>query len=206
MSNVSFPVFYIPFGECSIANFDFTELKKDTRWVKGASQNMYGNDYTEDRYKILDSYPELKRLILSNFFKYTNEIGVNTNFILTTSWLTQCRKGETIASHCHKNCEFSGILYYDDDYTDQPPLIFANPLPRLTQFQPSPGSGETTGYTNHWNRYPEKGLLLFWPAYIEHSMMAKKTDKPRRSLAFNFSPIGLWGNADSTMSTSWLSS
>ena len=68
MSNVSFPVFYIPFGECSIANFDFTELKKDTRWVKGASQNMYGNDYTEDRYKILDSYPELKRLILSNFF------------------------------------------------------------------------------------------------------------------------------------------
>lgn len=210
MSNVSFPVFFIPFAEFKL-DFDFTELQKDDRWIKGTAQRenfgRYDTEMYPDRYRILDKYPQLSRLILSKFFQYTNEIGIDTDFVLTTSWLTKCEKGDTIAGHAHKNCEFSGILYYDDDYTNQPPLLFSNPILRcFTTFAPAPDSGLTTGYTNDWNRLPESGLLLFWPSYIAHSMYAKETSKPRRSLAFNFAPRGDWGHGDSTMNTSWLSS
>ena len=55
MSNVSFPVFFIPFAEFKL-DFDFTELQKDERWIKGTAQRenfgRYDTEMYPDRYRI----------------------------------------------------------------------------------------------------------------------------------------------------------
>lgn len=190
----SYPVFYIPFGEYFLNDYDYTELKKDTR-----SQASYG-----ECIRILDDYPNLEQKITELFWDYLKEIGFTAYFRMTTSWLTKINKGESIKAHSHKNCEFSGVLYYDDDYTDQTPLHFANPLINLTQFHDA--GAKPTGYTNDWTLEPEKNLLIFFPSYISHYSEVSKSDKPRRSLAFNFAPSGTYGAGDSTMNTRWLNS
>ena len=111
-------------------------------------------------------------------------------------------KGDSITGHSHKNCEFSGILYFDkqENYENQPPLTFENPLRKMTMYQTS-NMAVINGYQSDWSRSPEEGLILFWPAYISHSCETKTerwSDKNRRSLAFNFTPTGFYGTADST--------
>lgn len=189
----SIPIFYIPFGIYSLP-YDYTELKKDNR-----SRGVYG-----ECIRILDDYPDLAERILEKFLQYTKDIGFTNNFVMTTSWLAKLNQGDSIPSHNHKNCEFSGVLYYDDDYQGHPPLRFANPLKDLTQFLDD--NAKPTGYMNDWALNPEKNVLVFFPSYISHYAEANQIDKPRRSLAFNFAPTGTYGAADSTMNTQWLSS
>ena len=201
----SLPVFYIPFGVYYLeSEYDYAELKKDKRFTTGHSQ-VISNAGISKRYSscinILDDYPNLSKKILDLFHTYIREIGMTANFILTTSWLVEVNKGDFIHTHKHKNCEFSGVLYYDDDYTDQAPLEFVNPLTDYTAFRDT--KAKYNGYTHDWEIPPEKNLIVFFPSYIEHYGDKNPTDKPRRSLAFNFAPTGRFGTGDSTMDTQW---
>ena len=214
LTSVSFPVFFIPFGEEKITDYDFTKLREDERWAPSTSQadrhNIGAPFYSNQIFRILEDYPKLERKIMMKFYKYMNELGISDQFQLTTSWLTNVGKGDSITGHSHKNCEFSGILYFDkqENYENQPPLTFENPLRRMTMYQTS-NMAVINGYQSDWSRSPEEGLILFWPAYISHSCETKTerwSDKNRRSLAFNFTPTGFYGTADSTMDIRWLSS
>ena len=214
LTSVSFPVFFIPFGEEKITDYDFTKLRDDERWAPSTSQadrhNIGAPFYSNQIFRILEDYPKLERKIMMKFYKYLNELGISDQFQLTTSWLTNVGKGDSITGHSHKNCEFSGILYFDkqENYENQPPLTFENPLRRMTMYQTS-NMAVINGYQSDWSRSPEEGLILFWPAYISHSCETKTerwSDKNRRSLAFNFTPTGFYGTADSTMDVRWLGS
>ena len=45
--------------------------------------------------RILESYPEIKKILLDHFISFSDGIlGLNCNFEITTSWLTKCEKGE----------------------------------------------------------------------------------------------------------------
>ena len=204
----SIPVFYIPFGVYYLeSEYDYTELKKDKRFTEGHSE-VINNSGIRHKYShctnILNDYPNLAKKILDLFHTYMREVGITTNFSLTTSWLVEVNKGDFIHTHKHKNCEFSGVLYYDDDYTDQAPLEFANPLFDLTSFHDT--NARYNGYTHDWQLPPEKNLIVFFPSYINHYGNRNTTDKPRRSLAFNLAPSGKYGAGDSTMDTRWLNS
>ena len=214
LTSVSFPVFFIPFGEEKITDYDFSKLREDERWAPSTSQadrhNIGAPFYSNQIFRILEDYPKLERKIMMKFYKYMNELGISDQFQLTTSWLTNVGKGDSITGHSHKNCEFSGILYFDkqENYENQPPLTFENPLRKMTMYQTS-NMAVINGYQSDWSRSPEEGLILFWPAYISHSCETKTerwSDKNRRSLAFNFTPTGFYGTADSTMDVRGLSS
>ena len=57
-----------------------------------------------------------------------------------------------------------------------------------------------------WDIKPKKNMLIFFPSYLEHSILDNKSKRPRHSLAFNLIPIGKYGSSDSTYDTDWFKS
>ena len=49
----------------------------------------------------------------------------------------------------------------------------------------------------------KKNMVIFFPSYLEHSILNNTSKKPRHSLAFNLIPFGKYGVGDSTYNTEW---
>ena len=217
MSRKNYPVFYIPFGEDKLDSSFCKILQEDTRAVMNASQTeRLGINHQEQeaadskKFRILETYPVIRDILESKFNQFAADLGMaNDNghkalHKITSSWLTKLDQGDTIYMHNHNNCEWSGIVYFDDDYTNQPSLLFLNPLRQFTTYL---AEVPARGYSTDWTRQPEPGLILFFPSWLMHGCVESvSTNKPRRSIAFNMMPVGAYGGADSSMDTSWLSS
>ena len=206
MSKKNYPVFYIPFGEDILESSFCNILQKDQRQVMSGAQADKHNKTSDikSRLRILETYPLIRDILTKKFTEFAKDLGINSSFKITSSWLTQLNHGDTIQIHNHKNCEWSGIIYFDDDYTDQPPLMFKNPLREFCSYVHEPLA---IGYSTDWQRNPEPGLILFFPSFLYHGCReVVRSDKSRKSLAFNIIPVGSYGAADSSMDTSWLNS
>ena len=79
--------------------------------------------------RILEKFPKTKSILLKYVNKVLNEImPYDANFDITTSWLTETKKGQQCQVHNHKNCFWSGVYYYDDTYDKEAgKLVFFNP-------------------------------------------------------------------------------
>lgn len=218
MSTMSrnYPVFYIPFGEDKLDSSSCKILQEDNRAVLNQAQvDQYGidqksqQDFDRKKFRILETYPLIRDILEAKFNQFVEDLGMaheNGKALhkITSSWLTRLDQGDTIHMHNHNNCEWSGVVYFDDDYTDQPPLLFLNPLRQFTTYL---SEVPARGFSADWQRQPESGLILFFPSWIFHGCtQSVSTNKPRRSIAFNIMPVGAYGADDSSMDTSWLSS
>ena len=223
MSRKNYPVFYIPVGEDRLDYKYCKILQKETRSILSTSQREVQDPhhleiYDESKWRILEDYPEIKRILDDKFTDFAEDLGIGTyakegskledwtptraRFRITTSWVTDLKKGDFVQMHNHTNNEWSGIVYFDDDYTDQPPLTFKNPLRIFSSYSPE---RPAIGLSTDWQRVPEPCLILFWQSYLHHGVdSVSRSDKPRRSLAFNIMPVGPYGDADSSMDTRWL--
>lgn len=185
-------------------DWDFSKLRKNTNTRISNKMMFDGHQGQDSSYskalRVLQEYPELKSDILDKFHDFMMSIGINQNFCITTSWITQVGKGDGCFIHRHKNCAYSGLLYFDEDYTNAAPLELKNPLIHmdsyLFEFADNPFRG-------HFQVQPETGLLIIFPSYIEH-VVTNNQSLLRKSLAFNFHPIGFIGFGDSSLNTRWL--
>ena len=57
---------------------------------------------------------------------------------------------------------------------------------------------EPTNSFMTYNFYPKEGTMLIFPSKTSHTAMPYKLDDVRYSLAFNFMPVGMQGEADSS--------
>jgi uncharacterized protein (TIGR02466 family) len=216
ISRQNYPVFYIPFGEDKLESSFCKILQEDKRAVLNQAQvDQHGIDqknqqeFDRQKFRILETYPLIRNILEAKFNQFVEDLGMaNENgkalHKITSSWLTRLDQGDTIHMHNHNNCEWSGVVYFDDDYTNQPPLMFLNPLRQFTTYL---SEVPARGYSADWQRQPESGLILFFPSWLFHGcMQTVSTNKPRRSIAFNIMPVGAYGADDSSMDTSWLSS
>lgn len=194
-----FAPFSIPLLSTKI-DCDFTELRKDTRFVYNRGQA--DSKYSPDNHRILESYPELKKDLLEESLKYIELIGLTRDYAITTSWLTKSCKGESITVHHHKNCQFSGVLYYGEDYTDANPLILINPTSAIDNFEQPPVC--STGLFSDFQIIPQTGMLIVFPFFIKHFMDRQEKDVTRHSLAFNIHPTKVIGVGDSKVDIKWL--
>ena len=129
----TFQAFSIFFHVCEV-DFDFTTLRKDLRYAKNSKQKGYGN-YHDGQYRILEDHLELKKLLEFKFDRFfENLYGVDCKNKITTSWMTRLERGDSIHRHNHKNCQWSGVLYYGEYDDNSCPLMFENPLPSLFCF------------------------------------------------------------------------
>ena len=178
------------------------ELKKETNCVSNYFQGNYKNN---NEYRLLEKYPRIKKILLNQFKQVAKEnFGYTNDFIISTSWITKMeKKGEISQSHCHKNSFYSGVYYFDEYEEDEGGVLeIITPLSNHFDFNVMP---------KDWNLYtgrsikfsPKKNLLILFPSYLFHQVLAYEGTSIRKSLAFNIVPIGFYGDGDSSYNTRW---
>lgn len=153
--------------------------------------------------RVLEKYPNIKKLIIEKFYQFNEQLLKKCgDFDISTSWITKLKKGTRTVVHDHRNCFYSGLLYFSD-YTDKSStLSLRNPLSQLEKFYIE-NEEDTPINFQEWAIQPQKNLLIFFPSYIMHKPNENMTDDIRYSLAFNFVPTGFYGGGDSSNDTSW---
>ena len=223
MSRRNYPVFYIPVGEDRLDHKYCKVLQKINNPIMSVSQRevldpLKQIPYDASKWSLIENDLEIKDILEDKFSNFAADLGIGNyvkdgskhedwtptraRYQITTSWITDLQEGDFVQFHNHRNNEWSGIVYFDDDYIDQPPLTFRNPLRSIRSYSPE---RPALGLSTDWQRFPEPGLILFWQSYLEHGIdSVVRSDKHRRSLAFNIMPVGPYGEADSSMDTRWL--
>ena len=151
---------------------------------------------------ILKKYPRIENIILSKFKSFATKMSYSNDFRITTSWITEMKRGDYSQLHNHKNSFYSGVYYFDEYDSNSGNIVFYSPVSDLQDYLVEPK--EYTLYnSDSWSIPPEKNLLLFFPSYLKHRIDQNFKNTPRYSIAFNIVPIGEYGRDDSTYNTSW---
>lgn len=167
-----------------------------------ASTSNYdnSNSFATTSITVLDKLPKLKNKILNEFYFFKNKFlrWEETNFDFTTSWFTKTLRNGSSQFHTHKNCLYSGILYFDS--YDSGNLVFENNQPNSIKINP-PTEYNIYNFESFFIQ-PQQNLLVFFPSSIRHKVDFYTGTKPRYSLAFNLHPVGEIGVGDSSINIS----
>ena len=190
--------FATPIGVAKLSQ----ELCEPLKQFKGMEQIINEREKEERDYYVLDKLPDLKKQLIKVFSDYINLKILHTpnqEYTMTTSWITENRKGDPMERHCHVNSYYSSVLYYDKVVKEHPPLILEPPN-RTSGFFVLPNVENV--YSHADSSFPiEEGLILFFPSSIYHYHDPFKSEVPRKSLACNYIPINQFGRGDSTLDT-----
>ena len=182
-------------------NHNIKELKNFNEDF-GESGNEGSCSISKDK-RVLEKYPETKKLLLDTFKKIAKEeFEYKEDFIITTSWFTKTEKTQDSNLHRHKNSFYSGVYYFDEYSSNSSPIRFQSPLFSHSDFYLTPNRYNIKN-TFNWHIQPSKNLLVLFPSYLSHSIEKSYEDATRYSLAFNIVPIGEYGDGDSLYNTSW---
>ena len=195
MKNSTHIAFAIPVGEAVLP----TSLCDQFGDVDTEVPQVFDETNGVPDINFLDKYVEAKDTITHLFASFAETLyGYRQDWRITSSWLTSNLEGDLMYRHNHKNCIYSGVLYpftYDKEHA---PLIIENPLNDLSNFiinTPKP----SVFFSDYIGRHPiPRGHMIFFPSYLYHYHASfKKTDTPRKSVAFNFFPNEDFGVNDS---------
>ena len=167
------------------------------------NKNM-GNMEALKKLRILEKFPKTKNILLKYVNKVLNEVMTyDADFDITTSWLTETKKGEQCQVHNHKNCFWSGVYYYDDTYDKESgKLVFFNPLVRFSGYK-IPARENNPATSEEITSIPKPKSLILFPSFLDHMITTHNDENNRHSLSFNIVPLNLYGSGDSTYDTNW---
>lgn len=106
-----------------------------------------------------------------------NEL-VDYNNFNPYGFFSSMQQGAYLRQHSHKDCKFSGIIYLEVG-DDVPGLIFHDPRP-FTKFISSNNEQNSMFIIE-----PEEKMLLIWDSWLDHEVMTKNNQQPRKSFTFN---------------------
>ena len=180
---------------------DFGILKKYSGQFQQA--NYSSTSISKDR-RVLENYPEIKKIVLQYFKKFCKEVLdiYHEDFDITTSWMVKVFPKGYSANHNHKNSYYSGLIYYDEYDNDTGKLHLTSDNKNNSSFMLIPQK-ETINNSNDFSITPLKNGLVFFPSHLLHYVTPHNKRNTRESLAFNIVPTGLYGAEDSTYDTSW---
>ena len=142
------------------------------------------------------SFKFLKKIIEKEFNTYKNNVLQyhNTDFKITTSWISKTEPGQSSNYHNHSNCMYSGILYLTTP-------INCGGISFLNYFDKETIKLIPTKYNLHNSKEftfnPQAKTICFFPADVHHKILPNHSNEVRLSLAFNLFPSGQLGNSDS---------
>lgn len=187
---------------CSFLPNDFSKLaqcKTELDYVD-IKQEGQADSAGSSSQTVLDEFPNVKSALLKAFHEVNKEKlkYTNTEFKITTSWISKTPPGGYSNYHNHSNSFMSGILYFDEYDDDSGPLELADYNFPSNTFKLVPT--EFNQYNSRdYTIYPGKNLLILFPSYLYHRIGINKSSKSRYSLAFNIIPSGAIGMQDSTI-------
>ena len=203
-------VFGIPLV-CTLIEEDTSELLEHnyTNEFNSSSNQFINNPNWYDTYKFsnraLEKYPKTKQILLNVFKEFAHDsLGMDHELDISTSWFTKMDKGDYCAMHKHRNCFWSGVYYYDDEYLDEDQgyLEFADPVWNIGDFYIKYNRKNKLNLMNCYFK-PESKMLILFPSFIDHGVTEYKGNGVRHSLALNFVPTSEYGHGDSTNNFSW---
>jgi hypothetical protein len=204
MNDNIIPIFSIPLGTLKISErMNFFNIK-NYEFKKNYSEDANNHYFITKSKKILDDYPEEKKIILNYINLYLKGILKYTNidFSVTSSWATKLEPNSYSYLHNHKNCYLTGVLYFDDFYDSKSGLLeIHNPYDHLTSYEFFPSEINELN-TKTISIIPEKNLLVLFPSYLKHSTSLSKSKNNRYSIAFNVIPVGTYGYGDNIVTIS----
>ena len=166
------------------------------------SSNRVQNNYMHESIHFLNDYPEIEKELMIHFNAFKNQVlrYENTDFEITTSWITKTERDGYCLPHNHTNRFYSGLLYFGeyDDNVGEFNLIFTS----CSQFGIIPTEDNIYNSTS-WSHKPKKNSLIFFQSHLFHLITRHNSDTIRYSLAFNIVPIGKYGKSDTTVNISY---
>ena len=189
---------------------DFKKEIRATDWLNGIVNNKEGSVGSSHN-RILE-HPDLyyiKKTLMYHFNDFIHSfcgVPYETDNCITTSWLVRIKKGGRVHHHNHTNSWYSGLLYFDDDYTGAVPLSLENPYAAFNNFNVD--MDNTFSPDGYYEVIPQPNKIFFFPSYLKHMSAVQTGDKPRYTLAWNIYPKGKLGasDSDSYLDTKWLNS
>jgi uncharacterized protein (TIGR02466 family) len=178
------PVYYTVFNldDISLINTEVSEYETSVDQKKLV--NPWGDTVlTNFKYgpydHTLDHLPFLKNKILNSIKDYTEQLSVKYSSVeIIESWINYSRHGGMQNYHLHEGYDISGVYFHQTSGTDGD-LIFLHPS-LINRFHKI-----TTNIESKISYTPEKGKLILFPSFLEHSVSINNTDLTRISIAFN---------------------
>jgi len=200
MSFEIYPLFSsVVCGFIAEENFDEEYKKLKNELFDKTSSEIPNNQYISKNKQVLDNFSSLNKIIFDHFNDFKNNTlkYETTDFKISSSWMTKTPPNAFGEYHKHKNCFYSGVLYFQDDIS-------------CIQFQSYNVDNQSIKINDPTERNiynstsfkfkPQKNLILFFPSYLYHRMEYNSSGRTRYSLAFNFTPVGEIGKgSDSYM-------
>jgi len=205
MNPVIYPIFSSPVIALSVEE-DISLIKKEAKRQKFTSNDgeQFGakNCFISNTHSFLDKFPKEKQILQAYFEFFKNEIlrYTNTNFEMTTSWVTKAVEGSQSHYHRHRNSMFSGVLYLDN-IENSGKLMFENENLNPCSFLLEPSDYNIYNSTT-WEIQPKENIVVFFPSFLRHKIGIHLSKTPRYSIAFNFHPVGRIGYNDSSVDIS----
>ena len=151
-------------------------FSKDETWV---SNNHKLSDPTF-RSNIIEEHNLVcfKSFIKKSVNTYLNACcGHAMEYEIIQSWMTKTVNGEITTVHNHGMFDIAGVYYYQTNGADGT-IKFLNPNSALTASQ---------SFIREYKVgiQPKQGLLILFPAWLNHTVEMNATNNERMSLAFN---------------------
>ena len=180
---------------------DIKELKTSNEKFRNSE---WGSSSSSINKRVLEKYPEIKKIVLQYFKKFCKEALdiYHEDFDISTSWVVKVFPKGYSSIHNHKNCYYSGLIYYDEYDIHTGKLHFASNNENKTSFMVIP-KNKTINNSDDFEITPLKNGLIFFPSHLMHYVTQHNKRSTRESLAFNIVPTGLYGAEDSSYDTSW---
>ena len=166
----------------------YNEVLEDT--YDNVNNIISTEEYALNKY---DGFSEIKKFIEVHLNQYTHrvyEFGRKHKIHITSSWLNLTKPGMSHHIHAHPNSFISGVFYFET--LDDDCLVFHSRNSKQSHLIPHTNRGNIIGDI-HRNRV-NKGTLLLFPSWLDHSVEKNKEDKNRISLSFNTYVKGPFGD------------
>ena len=194
MSFEIYPLFSsVVCGFIAEENFDEEYKKLKNEFFVNTCSELPYNQYIYKNKPILQNFTIIKEIIFNSFNNFKNNTlkYETTDFKISSSWMTKTPPNAFGEYHKHKNCFYSGVLYFQDEIS-------------CIQFQSYNVDNQSIKINDPTERNiynstsfkfkPQKNLILFFPSYLYHRMEFNSSGDTRYSLAFNFIPTGKIGD------------
>ena len=202
MSGNVLPLFSSPVYTTTIDE-NLEDVFESIKKLKYISANNYGTSTSETR-DILSKFPSLKKALLDEFNHYKDTClhYEDTDFFITTSWVTKCTPNSSSHRHNHQNALYSGVLYFQEG-EDFGGIRFSNENLMPQQILLKEPTEWNLLNSSSWVIKPAPNEVVIFPSYLFHQVLSYEGTSIRKSLAFNIVPIGFYGDGDSSYNTRW---
>ena len=172
------------YSEAPIKNFEKiqTEIREYLRGEKFRYVPRWGKTHLLSdpsfRSNPIESLPLFKEELDQHIKRYCHNIGFYSEYHISSSWFTKCKKGDYAHIHSHGTNCISGVYYYKTNGKDGD-LFFESPI-----------NGIDTNFvflhlSEQMIHTPAEGKIVLFPSFLRHGVRKNITNNVRISLSFN---------------------